>query len=483
MIKIELSRRGIEVRPFLHRDWMIPASVALVAVSIGLGVTTGIEGIVPIGSPGQHGVIALTDHGSGDAARHAVEAGANPGGDSSLSDPSHLLSLPGSEHMVQPVQDAAGSTGHQSIIEEWAAGFRDQIQSLFNTHHAIVGVTPDGTYRSAVAWVTGANSAQTMEKQLMALLGQQTVSMMCERLDSESLRPRRLKGVTCSRVPWAVDNFCSICDTPISSGKFYHFCGSNGEQEEVSFCNRCFAKGEIGDMALPHLPLLVQTALPGRFFLPEEGIKKIGTIAGPSALGCNGCGDKITRGWYYDCWECRRIARPWTLCMKCYQSGRTCVGDASHSFYAFQRTVYAPIETRSPYETSRATPSGQVSCSVCHDLLAKGAYYHCSKCDGGRFDLCGRCFAEDEHCKKSEHTLVKYYAWKRQRWFDKRGKAEWSCSNSQCQFQDRPRGAFYFSCREEDCDKGSYNVCAPCYGLDFLCPNKGHDMYKCVWSS
>ena len=482
LIKAELTKRGIKLRPFLHRDWMIPASVALVAVSIGLGVTTGIEGLVPVGHPGDNGYITIHDPASGHGANHVMEAGATHGADGNLSDPSALANLNGTENSVTPIHDAAGSGGGQNLAQEWAAGFRDQLHSLFSSsHHAIAGVTSDGTYQSAVAWVTGANSAQMMEKQMMVLLGQQTVSMMCERLDAESLIPRRLRIASCPRMlPWAVDSFCCRCEEPIQTGRFFHCCKCRSDDEELSICLSCYGKEPYCEDP-NHTLLEVQTALPGRFFLPEEGIKDMKHLAGPQSLSCNACGDNITRRWYYDCWDCRKSGRPWVQCSKCYKAGRTCGGDETHSFYAFQRAILSTYDERTPYQKLGDAETGQAGCSICHDLISKGAYYHCSRCAKGRFDLCSHCVAEGEHCMNNGHTLKKYYAWKYKRTVSRESKPDWQCSNPQCQFRDRKTDDFFFSCREKECKEGQYGICAPCYFLDFLCPTHEHKMYKCVF--
>ena len=478
-IKAELTRRGITLRAFLHRDWMIPASIAIVAVSIGMGVTTGVEGIVSIGHPNSEGAITLHSPASG--ASNGTEAGTTHIPDPHLLDPSSLKHIAENSQLA-PFHDAAGHSGGHSLAAEWFAGFKDQLHSLFSSsHHAIAGVTADGTYQSAVAWVTGANSAQMAEKQFVVLLGQQMVSMMCERLDAESLIPKRLRGVSCPRMPWAVDNICSRCEEPIQSGKFYHCCECECDDGEFSVCIACHMK-QSGCYVPNHENLLVQTALPGRFFLPEEGIKDTHSIAGPKTLACNACGDKITRRWYYDCWDCRKTGLPWIQCLKCYKSGRSCVGDNTHSFYAFQRAIFAGYNDPAPYQKQGPSETGQATCSICHALVSKGPYYHCPKCEKGKFDICSHCFSEGEHCRSNDHILTKYYAWKYKRSAPKEQKSGWKCSNPQCQFREDKRYDFYFSCREGGNHEGHYGICPPCYFLDFLCPDEEHDMYyKCVF--
>jgi hypothetical protein len=46
-------------------------------------------------------------------------------------------------------------------------------------------------------------------------------------------------------------------------------------------------------------------------------------------------------------------------------------------------------------------------CELCDANIAVGAYYHCSTCQGGDFDLCHRCFADGLHCYNDDHELTK----------------------------------------------------------------------------
>lgn len=234
-IKAELVNRGIELRPFLHRDWIIPASVAVTCLAVGLGVDFGLAGAVPLGHP-EHtlnggGQIQPDSGTATQGLQHAgnvpVTHAADPGLQNGTA--SHIQSLLNPQH-------GAGPTGvgthewHESLHEKiqsaaqnWGSGFRDQVQSLFGpTHHAISsGFTPDQTYEGAAAWIAGAQSAQLVEKEIMALLSMQAVQQVCERLDYESILPKYNHNITCNSLPWATDIICSRCETNVSKGKFY----------------------------------------------------------------------------------------------------------------------------------------------------------------------------------------------------------------------------------------------------------------------
>ena len=219
-IRQELMSRKIQLRPFLHRDWIIPASVAIVFISIGCGVDFGVSAAVPLGhldrTPG--GGLILPHH-AGDAAQgiqHAIQGPAN------ATDP--LLNHAGgfvptdASQLHQAVNPSSGHT----IAQEWGQGFKDQVQALFGqNHHAIADAAPSGGSDGAAAWLFGAESAELFEKNLAALLGQQAVQQMCERLDWESILPKYNVDSTCRKLPWATDNICSRCGKGISEGSFF----------------------------------------------------------------------------------------------------------------------------------------------------------------------------------------------------------------------------------------------------------------------
>ncbi|KIW21214.1 hypothetical protein PV08_01794 [Exophiala spinifera] len=387
-IKAELVNRGIELRPFLHRDWIIPASVAITCLAVGMGVDFGLAGAVPLGhaehtlsgggqiQPDSGTATQGLQHAGNVTVAHAADPALQTGTGSHIQSALHL------QHGAEP---AGALEWHQSLHEKiqsaaqnWGSGFRDQIESLFgSTHHAISsGFTPDQTYEGAAAWIAGAESAQLVEKQIMALLSMQVVQQVCERLDYESILPRYNHNIKCNSLPWATDIICSRCETNVSKGKFYH------------------------------------------------------------------------------CLECRKpkdnqacTTTPTTLCIRCYESGRTCPGDDTHNFYAFPRAKFASYSQDTPYQKHQPrgqAPTGQATCSDCHARIDKGAFYHCSKCKGGTFDLCDECFELGEHCLDNGHVLVKFYAWKYIRHVDKTRKALWRCANERCVRPDR-KNEFFFS--------------------------------------
>ena len=375
-IRAELTKRNIELRPFLHRDWIIPASVAVTFIAIGMGVDFGLASFVPIGSPGADGAISTSGHET--ATQHLGQhtLGTNGTADSQLtSHATNLFSTGGPVNDVAVDPSTTTLTAH-GALQNWSAGFRDQFVSLFGgSPHAISGLIPDQTYESALAWVTGAQSAGLLEHELAALTGQQVLQRTCERLDAESLLPRRSSQWSCRRLPWAVDNICMGCDQPIVSGKFYHACHCVESDEDFSLCLACSGKANGKDGLVW---VLVQTAVPGSLFLPVSTSVQLREVAGPKKLGCNACGRVISRGWYYDCLECRIGKKRWTECVDCYQNGRPCPGGDDHTFYAFPRAVFATHTEDNPYQRLMAkegAKTGQVTCSICAVLVTKGAFY------------------------------------------------------------------------------------------------------------
>jgi hypothetical protein len=481
-IKAELTKRDIELRPFMHRDWIIPASIAITAASIGLGVELGLGFIIPIGQAGENGTITLADPGQLHPLHDALANSASSAPDPNLASSSHAeaaFSTTYGPNFTSAANEATNTVQGKSLAQQFFSGFGDQLQSFFESQHAIAGQTLEGTYQSAAAWVAGAHSAQIMEKQLAVLLGSQFVSMTCERLDTESLVPRSLRapGLSCPRLPWATDIFCSNCDTQIQTGKFYHCCECREDDEELTLCLKCSDKTPTSHDSSHNL-MLTQTALPGRVFLPSTAKAQVKTIAGPKSLSCSACGRVVTKGWYYDCWDCRKDSQTWAQCSACCTLGRSCHGTNAHSFYAFRRASFASYSENTPYRKPKngSAETGQISCSVCAGLVSRGAYYHCSAC---RFDVCELCFAKDEHCNSNKHVLRRYYAWKYKRYVDCNLREKWQCGNSQCDFRDR-NDAFFFSCREKACGQGGYQVCPSCYFEDHTC-SENHEMFKCVW--
>jgi len=312
-IKLELVNRGVELRPFLHRDWIIPASVAITCLAVGLGVDFGLSGAVPLGHP-EHtlGGGGQIQPDSGTATQGLLHAGNVPV--THTSDPA--LHNSAATHIHQALDPQSGSSGthqwHESIHEKmqtvtqnWGSGFKDQVQALFGpNHHAIAsGATADQTFAGAAAWIAGAQSAQLVEKEILALLSMQTVQQVCERLDYESILPRYNYNITCDILPWATGIICSQCETNISSGKFYHCCHCAGSadaqvEDEFNLCLKCY-KDSPTCKSPDHTLETRQTALPGRYCLPSGKTKLMKDIAGPAKLSCTACSTRITRGWHY----------------------------------------------------------------------------------------------------------------------------------------------------------------------------------------
>jgi hypothetical protein len=277
----------------------------------------------------------------------------------------------------------------------------------------------------------------------------------------------------------------------------------------------------------------LQLAVPGDAYHPEKSILGIKTIAGPTMISCSHCAEKITQGWYYgtlyhidsvwltdmtvDCWDCRQSEKPmpWTICLSCYTNGRTCQGDETHRLYAFPRTIFATFSADTPYQRTTDPQTGRATCRDCGALVEKGAYFResfellpslllrlinmidCSKCDDGKYDLCQSCYQTGKHCRRNDHVLTKYYAWKYKRNIDMgpSSKKLWKCSNPECLDITR-RNNFYFSklltkhhmlrltstsgCLERSCMAKQFGLCAPCYFSDLCCPVKEHDIFKCI---
>lgn len=410
-IKAELSKRKVELRAFLHRDWIIPASVAITCIAVGFGCDFGLASAVPLGgvehSVGGGGLIVPHEPGGvTQGLQHAFHLQANNVADPMLQNTSgHFPVDPRMLHGVEN-SSAEWTPAFQSklhmVASNWAHGFKDQFQSLFSpVHHAIAsGMTPDQTYEGAVAWIFGAHSAQILEKEIAVLLSQQVIQQMCERLDYESIMPRYNHNSTCRSLPWAVDTICSRCETGISKGKYYHCCKCPGDEgqvdEEFNLCLKCH-EGSPECEDPKHSLQKRQTAMPGRFLIPRGKTTLMRDIAGPAKLSCSSCTARITRGWHYgrnscdrnvkpqandecnmptDCLQCWEEKKRYTLCLRCYETGTTCVGDQTHSFYAFSRAKFASYSQDTPYQKRKGqAETGRASCSECHARILKGAYY------------------------------------------------------------------------------------------------------------
>ncbi|KAH8761465.1 hypothetical protein F5882DRAFT_416156 [Hyaloscypha sp. PMI_1271] len=47
----------------------------------------------------------------------------------------------------------------------------------------------------------------------------------------------------------------------------------------------------------------------------------------------------------------------------------------------------------------------QLYCDSCGDGIL-GSAFHCNICEGGDYDLCGKCISNRAHCKDPSHFLV-----------------------------------------------------------------------------
>jgi hypothetical protein len=229
-IRAELTLRNLELRPFMHRDWMIPVAVALTGTAIGLGVDFGLHNFVPIGGvslgAGANGAVAaavLPTPTGGTAAGliHSVVHG----GSSMVPNSSGLTSVVGS-FPVSHLQETAAVTEHlHTATVEGFKGFAEQFQHLFGHVHGPVEdfITTSGNQGLAAAtgFVGGAHAAAAIEHSLAVLIGSQSLQWMSDKLDFESIRPRVSQQLACKRLPWSTAVLCDRCETPIQSGKFF----------------------------------------------------------------------------------------------------------------------------------------------------------------------------------------------------------------------------------------------------------------------
>jgi hypothetical protein len=239
-IRAELVKRKIELRPFLHRDWIIPASVAITCIAVGMGFDFGLAATVPLGHVDHSGLIVPKEPGAAtQGLQHLMHITPNTATDPLLTnatagiapvDTTTVHQVVVGTHTGSGIAQQDWSLGAQDklrmAMDDWGQGFKDQFQALFGSHHYgfSSGVTPDQTYEGAFAWLMGAESAQILEKEIADLLGQQVVQQVCERLDYESILPKYNHFSTCASLPWAVDTICSRCETGIPTGKFYREC-------------------------------------------------------------------------------------------------------------------------------------------------------------------------------------------------------------------------------------------------------------------
>lgn len=217
VIKAELTRRKLELRPFLNRDWMIPVAVAVTGAAIGFGVDFGLGSFVPIGhvsmGTGPDGslsasVLPTPSGGTAASLAHSV----------TTVDPSHAQEI------------AAVSHHAGNAIKEAFDGLAAQIKDVFaSTHDTVAGLmtgTGDGSLAGAVGFVGGAHAAAAIEHSLAMVMGSQSLQWMSDKLDFESIRPRVSQQLACRRLPWSTGVLCDRCESPIEYGNFYRKLGT-----------------------------------------------------------------------------------------------------------------------------------------------------------------------------------------------------------------------------------------------------------------
>ncbi|KAL9567488.1 hypothetical protein ACKAV7_008438 [Fusarium commune] len=103
-----------------------------------------------------------------------------------------------------------------------------------------------------------------------------------------------------------------------------------------------------------------------------------------------------------------------------------------------------------------------LDCNIC-DQAISGPYAHCKECDGGDYDICRDCLAQDQTCDgNGKHNLVKVYP----KYF--------------CDICDQLiRGQFYHCA---SCNNADWDTCQGCLDKGYTClgPDRGetHDLIK-----
>lgn len=242
-IRAELVLRHLELRPFMHRDWMIPVAVALTGTAIGLGVDFGLHNFVPIGGVslglGANGSVAaavLPTPTGGTAASliHSVVHG----GSSMVPDTSVVSNAIGSIP-VSHIQETVAVTQHlHTAAVEGVKGFAEQWQHLFGHVHGpvedFISGSGDQGIAAAAGFVGGAHAAAAIEHSLAVLIGSQSLQWMSDKLDFESVRPRVSQQLACKRLPWSTGVLCYKCESAIQSGKFYRKSSCNTDATDHS---------------------------------------------------------------------------------------------------------------------------------------------------------------------------------------------------------------------------------------------------------
>lgn len=100
-----------------------------------------------------------------------------------------------------------------------------------------------------------------------------------------------------------------------------------------------------------------------------------------------------------------------------------------------------------------------LDCNIC-DQAISGPYAHCSKCDGGDYDLCRDCLAQGAICDgNGRHRMVKVYP------------------KYTCDYCDQLIKGDFYHCAV--CNKGDWDVCQKCMDRGLTCKaDGGHNLAK-----
>jgi hypothetical protein len=222
-IRAELTLRNLELRAFMHRDWMIPVAVALTGTAIGLGVDFGLHNFVPIGSVSLGSTAVLPTPSGGTAAslvHNVIHVGSSVVPKTSIVT-NAMGSIPATH-----IQEAVAVTQHlHTAAAEGAKGFAEQWQHVFGHGHGpledFISSSGDQSLAAAAGFAGGAHAAAAIEHSLAVLIGSQSLQWMSDKLDFESIRPRVSQQLACKRLPWSTAVLCDRCELPIQSGKFF----------------------------------------------------------------------------------------------------------------------------------------------------------------------------------------------------------------------------------------------------------------------
>jgi hypothetical protein len=229
-IKAELTIRKLELRRFMHRDWMIPVAVALASIAISCGVDFGLHHFIPTGHPflmtGDNGSLsAAVVTPSGATATSTVHSVVNEGFTTGPQAPvvSNMMGyVPTSE-----VQQSLAVIQHPiTAAADVGKGFLSEWQHIFghgqgNAVDLMSGDSGSQGLAAATGFVSGEHVAESIQRSMAVLIGSQSLQWMSYKLDFESIRPRVSQQLACKRLPWSTGVLCDRCESPIQSGKFF----------------------------------------------------------------------------------------------------------------------------------------------------------------------------------------------------------------------------------------------------------------------